>query len=107
MFGKGMNMNALMKQAQKMQEKIAQAQDELKTKTVEASVGGGMITVVVNGGQELLKITINKEVIDPEDPETLQDLVLSAVNTGLKKSQEMVQEEMGKITGGINLPGMF
>ena len=107
MFGKNMNMQGLMKQAQKMQEKIQQTQDELKTRTVEASVGGGMVTVVVNGAQELLKITINKEVIDPEDIETLQDLVLSAVNAGLEKSQEMAQEEMGKITGGLNLPGMF
>ena len=107
MFPKGMNMQGLMKQAQKMQEKIAQTQEELKKNTVEASVGGGMITVVFNGGQELVKITINKEVVDPEDVETLQDLVLSAVNAGLKKSQDMVQEEMGKVTGGLNIPGMF
>jgi hypothetical protein len=107
MFGKNMNMQGLMKQAQKMQERIAEAQEELKKKTVEASVGGGMVTVVVTGGQELMKITINKEVVDPEDLDTLQDLVLSAVNTGLKKSQDMVQEEMGKITGGMNIPGMM
>ncbi len=107
MFGKGANMQSLMKQAQKMQEKIAKAQEELKEKTIEASVGGGMITVVFNGAQELVKISINKEAVDPEDVETLQDLVLSAVNSGLKKSQEMVQEEMGKITGGMNIPGMF
>ena len=66
-----------------------------------------MVTVVFNGGQELLKITINKEVVDPEDIETLQDLVMSAVNSGLKKSQDMVQEEMSQITGGMNIPGMF
>ncbi|MFZ2958350.1 MAG: YbaB/EbfC family nucleoid-associated protein [Candidatus Ozemobacteraceae bacterium] len=109
MFGKGggNNLQGLMKQAQKMQEKIAQAQEELKTRTVEASVGGGMITVVVTGGQEVQKITINPEVVDPKDIDTLQDLVLSAVNAGLKKSQEMVQEEMGKITGGLNIPGMM
>lgn len=108
MFGKGApNLQGLMKQAQKMQEKIAQTQEELKSRTVEASVGGGMVTVVVSGGQELQKITINKEVVDPSDIETLQDLVLSAVNAGMKKSQEMVQEEMGKITGGLNIPGMF
>jgi nucleoid-associated protein EbfC len=101
------NMQGLMKQAQKMQEKIQKAQEELKTKTVETSVGGGMITVVFNGGQELLSIKINKEAVDPEDVETLQDLVLSAVNAGLKKSQEMVQEEMSGITGGMNIPGMF
>jgi DNA-binding YbaB/EbfC family protein len=103
----GMNMQGLMKQAQKMQEKIQKAQEELKHKTIEATVGGGMIKVVFNGAQELVSIEIDKEAVDPEDVETLQDLVLSAVNTGLKKSQEMVQEEMGDITGGMNIPGMF
>lgn len=103
----GFNMQGLMKQAQKMQEKIQKAQEELKDKTVEATVGGGMVKVVVNGAQELVSIEIDKEAVDPEDVETLQDLVLSAVNTGLKKSQEMVQSEMGDITGGMNIPGMF
>lgn len=107
MFKGGPNLQGLMKQAQKMQEKIAKAQEELKTKTVETSVGGGMVTVVFNGGQELLSIKINPEAVDPEDIETLQDLVMSAVNAGLKKSQEMVQEEMSHITGGMNIPGMF
>ncbi|MBI3037893.1 YbaB/EbfC family nucleoid-associated protein [bacterium] len=104
---KGANMQNIMKQAQKMQEKMAKTQEDLKARTVEASVGGGMVTVVFNGAQDLLKITIGKEAVDPEDVETLQDLVLSAVNAGLKKSQEMVQEEMGKITGGMNIPGLF
>ncbi|GAB4271284.1 MAG: YbaB/EbfC family nucleoid-associated protein [Candidatus Rifleibacteriota bacterium] len=103
----GFNMQSLMKQAQKMQEKIQKAQEELKEKTVEATVGGGMVKVVVNGAQELVSIEINKEAVDPDDVETLQDLVLSAVNAGLKKSQEMVQSEMGDITGGMNIPGMF
>lgn len=103
----GLNMQGLMKQAQKMQEKIQKAQEELKHKTIEATVGGGMVKVVFNGGQELVSIEIDKEAVDPEDVETLQDLILSAVNTGLKKSQEMVQEEMGDITGGMNIPGMF
>ncbi|MBF0547658.1 MAG: YbaB/EbfC family nucleoid-associated protein [Candidatus Riflebacteria bacterium] len=107
MFGKGPNIQGLMKQAQKMQEKMAQTQEELKKKTVEASVGGGVISVTFNGAQELLKITINKEVVDPEDVDTLQDLLLAAVNEGLKKSQEMVQEEMSKVTGGLNIPGLF
>ena len=101
------NMQGLMKQAQKMQEKMQAAQEELKTKTVEESVGGGMVTVVFSGAQELKKITISKEVVDPEDLETLQDLILSAVNAGLRKSQEMVQAEMGQITGGLNIPGLF
>lgn len=108
MFPKGgANLQGLMRQAQKMQEKMAETQEELKKRTVEASVGGGMVTVVVSGAQELLKITINKEAVDPDDVETLQDLVLSAVNTGIRQSQEMVQEEMGKVTGGLNIPGMF
>lgn len=103
----GINMQSLMKQAQKMQEKIQKAQEELKHKTVETSVGGGMVKVVFNGAQELVSIEIDKEVVDPEDIETLQDLLLSAVNTGLKKSQEMIQEELGSITGGMNIPGIF
>ncbi|RCK81336.1 MAG: hypothetical protein OZSIB_2205 [Candidatus Ozemobacter sibiricus] len=107
MFKGGPNLQGLMKQAQKMQEKIAKAQEELKTKTVETSVGGGMVTVVFNGAQELLSIKINPEAVDPEDVQTLQELVMSAVNAGLKKSQEMVQQEMSQITGGLNIPGMF
>ncbi|MEW6711131.1 MAG: YbaB/EbfC family nucleoid-associated protein [Candidatus Riflebacteria bacterium] len=103
----GFNMQGLMKQAQKMQEKIQKAQEELKSKTVEATVGGGMIKVVFNGSQEMVSIEIDKEAVDPEDVGTLQDLVLSAVNAGIKKSQEMVQSEMGDITGGMNIPGMF
>lgn len=103
----GFNMQGLMKQAQKMQEKIQKAQDELKDKTVDCSVGGGIIKVVFNGAQEMVSIEINKEAVDPDDVETLQDLVLSAVNAGLTKSKEMVQEEMGQITGGMNIPGMF
>jgi len=103
----GPNLQGLMKQAQKMQEKIQQAQEDLKKKTVETSVGGGMITVVFTGGQELVSIKINKEAVDPEDVDTLQDLLLSAVNAGLKKSQERMQEDMSQITGGMNIPGMF
>lgn len=103
----GFNMQGLMKQAQKMQEKIQKAQDELKDKTIECSVGGGIIKVVFNGAQEMVSIEINKEAVDPDDVETLQDLVLSAVNAGLTKSKDMVQEEMGQITGGMNIPGMF
>jgi len=103
----GLNMQGLMKQAQKMQEKIQKAQDELKDKTIECSVGGGIIKVVFNGAQEMVSIEINKEAVDPDDVGTLQDLVLSAVNAGLTKSKDMVQEEMGHITGGMNIPGMF
>ncbi|MBU1105260.1 MAG: YbaB/EbfC family nucleoid-associated protein [Candidatus Riflebacteria bacterium] len=103
----GFNMQGLMKQAQKMQEKMQKAQEEMKDKTIEATVGGGIVKVVFNGAQEMISIEINKEAVDPDDVETLQDLVLSAVNTGISKSKEMVQEEMGAITGGMNIPGMF
>ncbi len=103
----GFNMQSLMKQAQKMQEKMQKAQEEMKDKTVEATVGGGIIKVVFNGAQEMLSIEIKKDAVDPDDVETLQDLVLSAVNAGLTKSKEMAQEEMGSITGGMNIPGMF
>ncbi len=97
----------IMKQAQQMQAKIARVQQELETREVEASAGGGMVTARVNGKQQLLDLKIEKAVVDPEDVDMLQDLVLAAVNEGLKKSQDMVQQEMSKITGGMSLPGMF
>ena len=100
------NIGNIMKQAQKMQAQIAKVQEELADKTVEASAGGGMVTVVVNGKQEILSIKIESEVIDAQDPEMLQDLVVAAVNEGLRKSQEMVAEEMKKITGGLQIPGL-
>lgn len=101
------NMGNLMKQAQKLQSKMLKMQDELAEKTVETAVGGGMVKVVANGRQQILSIEIEKEVVDPDDVEMLQDLVLSAVNDALVKSQEMVSEEMGKLTGGMNIPGMM
>lgn len=82
-------------------------QEELGQKTVESSAGGGMVTVVANGKQQIVSIAIEKEVVDPEDVEMLQDLVLAAVNDALAKSQQMVQQEMGKLTGGLNIPGLF
>lgn len=100
-------MGNIMKQAQQMQEKMAQMQEELAEKTVEASAGGGMVTAVVNGKQNLVSLNIEKDVVDPEDVEMLQDLVLAAINEALKKSQEMMQEEMSKVTGGLNMPGLF
>ncbi len=100
-------MNKIMKQVQQMQAKMAQLQEELSEKTVEATSGGGAVRVEVNGKQEIMSITIDREVVDPEDVEMLQDLILAAVNEALRKSQEMANEEMGKITGGLNLPGMF
>ena len=96
----------LMKQAQMMQEKMARIQEEAAAKTVEASAGGGMVTVTANGRMEVVSIKIEKEVVDPADVEMLQDLVAAAVNEALKKAQEMMSEEMGKVTGGLGLPGM-
>ncbi len=100
------NMNNMMKQAQKLQKKMLQTQQDLATKTVEASSGGGMVKVVANGAQKIESIVLEKEVVDPEDIEMLQDLVLAAVNDALKKSQDMVSAEMGKLTGGMNIPGL-
>ena len=100
------NMNNMMKQAQKLQKKMLQAQQDLATKTVEASSGGGMVKVVANGAQKIESIALEKEVVDPEDVEMLQDLVLAAVNDALKKAQDMVSSEMSKLTGGMNIPGL-
>ena len=97
----------IMKQAQQMQTRIARMQQELETKEVEASAGGGMVTARVNGKQELLSLSIEKAVVDPEDVEMLQDLVMAAVNQAIKLSQDMIKEEMGKVTGGMNIPGLF
>ncbi len=100
------NMNSMMKQAQKLQKKMLKMQEELKTKTVEASAGGGMVKVIANGNQKIESISIEKEVVDPEDIEMLEDLVLAAVNDALNKSQEMVSAQMNKLTGGMNIPGL-
>jgi len=97
----------IMKQAQKLQAQMAKVQEEMATKTVETSVGGGMVKVVANGKQEIVSIKIEPEVIDRDDPEMLEDMVLSAVNEALKKAQEMLSEEMGKLTGGLNIPGLM
>ena len=99
-------MGNLLKQAQQFQTKIAKLQEELEDRTVETSAGGGMVTVVVNGRQELVSITIEPEVINSDDKEMLQDLILAAINDGLSKAKEMVNEEMGKLTKGLNLPNI-
>jgi hypothetical protein len=107
-MAKGMGqMGNLVKQAQKMQNKIAKLQEEMAEKTVTVTSGGGMVTVEASGGQEIVSIKIEKEVVDPEDVEMLEDLLLAAINEGLKKAQEMVSEEMQKVTGGFNIPGLF
>ena len=94
-------MGNMMKQAQKLQAKMARLQGELAEKTVEATAGGGMVKVVANGQNQMVSIEIEKEVVDPEDVEMLQDLVLAAVNDALKKAQDMAADEMGRITGGL------
>jgi DNA-binding YbaB/EbfC family protein len=99
-------MGNLLKQAQLLQTKMAKLQEELEEKKIEASSGGGMVTVVVNGRQELLSINIEPEVINPDDQEMLQDLILAAINDGMAKARSMVNEEMGKLTGGLNLPSI-
>ena len=100
------DIGSIMKQAQKILAQIAKVQEELAQKTIEASAGGGMITVGVSGKQEVVSIKIEPEVVDAKDMEMLQDLVVAAVNEALRKSQEMVSEEMRKITGGLNIPGL-
>ena len=99
-------MGNMMKQAQKLQSQMMKLQEELAEKTVESSSGGGMVTVVANGRQQIVSIQIENEVVDPDDVEMLQDLVLAAVNDALAKAQEMVSSEMGKLTGGLNIPGL-
>lgn len=101
------NMNKMMKQVQKMQADMAKMQEEMVNKTVETTSGGGMVKVVANGKQELMSIEINPEAVDPEDVEMLQDMILAAVNEALRQSQEMVAQEMSKITGGMKIPGLF
>ncbi len=103
------NLGNLMRQAQKMQEKMAEMQKELASRTVEASSGGGMVTATVNGAQEVLSIKIDPAVVDPKDVDMLQDLVMAAVNEGLRRSKQMMAEEMSSLTAGLgmNIPGLF
>nr|WP_330386711.1 YbaB/EbfC family nucleoid-associated protein [Peptostreptococcus russellii] len=100
----GMNMNNLLKQAQKMQADMQKQQEELESKEVEASVGGGAVVVKMNGKKELVDIAIKPEVLDPDDVEMLQDLVLSAVNQAINEVDELQKSQMSKLTGGMNLP---
>ena len=97
----------IMKQAQMMQQKMARLQEEAAQKTAEATAGGGAVSAVVNGKNQIVTLTIKKEAVDPEDVEMLQDLVVAAVNEALAKVQAELAEQMGKITGGINIPGIF
>jgi len=101
------NIQQIMKQAQKVQQKMEEIQENLANENMQASSGGGMVTVVVNGKQEILSINIEKDVVNAEDIGMLQDLVVAAVNEGLKKSQDLVKERMKDVTGGMNIPGMM
>ena len=96
----------MMKEAQKLQAQLEALREEVAKKKVEATAGGGMVTVEANGNQEIVSIKIDREVINPEDAQMLEDLVLAACNEALRKSREMVQAEMGKITGGLRIPGL-
>ena len=103
----GGNMNQMIKQAQKMQQDMLRAQQELEEKNVEASVGGGAVKVTVSGKKELTEIKIDPSVIDPDDVEMLEDLIMAAVNEGMRKADEMAASQMSKVTGGLNIPGLF
>ncbi len=96
----------LMRQAQKLQEEMAKAQEEAKKKTAEATAGGGMVTVVASGAGNIVSIKIEKDVVNPDDVDMLQDLILAASNEAIRRAQEMVSSEMSKLTGGLNIPGM-
>jgi hypothetical protein len=106
MFNKKM-LGDMMRQAQALQEKMAKAQEEAGKKTVEAGAGGGMVTVLANGRQEIVSIRLDRQVVNPDDLDMLQDLILAATNEALKKSREMMAEEMKGLTGGLNIPGLF
>ena len=101
----GGNMQKMMKQMQQMQSKMAKLQEELAQTPVEATAGGGVVKAVVNGANQVLEVKINPEVMDPEDPEMLEDLIVAAVNEALKKAAELTEQEMGKLTKGLKLPG--
>jgi DNA-binding YbaB/EbfC family protein len=108
-MARGMDMNKMLQQVQQMQEQMAKAQDELAKEIVEASVGGGMVTVKASGAGEIVEIKISPEAIDPDDPETLEDLVLAGVNEALRNAQELMQSRLGGALGGLGglgLPGL-
>ncbi|MDA8337522.1 MAG: YbaB/EbfC family nucleoid-associated protein [Peptococcaceae bacterium] len=101
------NMSKMMKQVQKMQADMAKLEEELATRTVEATAGGGLVRAVANGRQEIMALEIKPEAVDPEDVETLNDLVLAAVNSALSEARKMASGEMSRLTGGMNIPGLF
>lgn len=101
------NMNQMMKQVKKMQEQMLKAQEALGSKSVEGTAGGGVVTVHANGHKKITNIVIKPEAVDPEDVEMLQDLILTAVNDALSQADELANKDMGKFTGGMNIPGLF
>ena len=103
----GANMQQLARQAQKLQQQMEQMQADLEAREFEASAGGGMVTAKVNGKKELLALTIKPEAVDPDDVEMLSDMVLAAVNEALREAGDTTEREMGKLTGGISMPGLF
>jgi len=107
MPGGGMNMQQMMKQAQKMQRQMEEMQADMANKSLEVSAGGGAIKVTINGEKQITDLVISPDVVDPEDVEMLQDLVISAVNEAIRQMDESTSAQMSKITGGMNLPGMF
>jgi nucleoid-associated protein EbfC len=107
MFGNMGNMGNMMKKVQKLQEDMGKLQEELKARSLEATAGGGVVKVVINGEKQLMSVKIDPAAVDPEDTEMLEDLILAAVNEAIKKVDDMMAQEMGKLTGGMKLPGMF
>lgn len=105
-FGGG-NMNQMMKQVQQMQKKMEEAQKEVEETIIKTSAGGGVVEVEINGKKEVISINIDPEVVDPEDVDMLQDLILAAVNDAINQIDKVSEEKMGKLTGGLNIPGMF
>lgn len=101
------NMNQMIKQAQKMQEQMLKMQEEMETKTFTADAGGGAVSATVNGKKELLDIVLKEEVVDPDDIEMLQDLILAAVNEAMRQAEKDSEAQMGSLTGGMNIPGLF
>jgi nucleoid-associated protein EbfC len=105
-MGKGFDLGGLLKQAQQLQERLSSVQDELRARTAEGTAGGGMVTAVVNGKLELVSVRIDPSLLTSPDVEMLQDLVVAAVNGGIRAAQQMMAEEMSKVTGGIKIPGL-
>src|ERR1700758_3044521 len=101
-----MNLNKLMKQAQKMQEQMAKTQADLEEKTVEVTAGGGKVKVTANGAGDVISIKIDKEIVDPNDVEFLEDVILSGVKNAIEKGKDLAQSEMSKLTGGLGIPGL-